>query len=80
LPFIKPIKSSKFTVKKPPLKFITQLSWCNNSLLALVVRHSLMASHFKLVDETRTWIGYWGRHLKSAQYRTLKPYQKVHFS
>ena len=67
-------------VKKPPSRFVSRLTWCSNSLLALVVRHSLVASHFKLVDETKVWIGYWGRHLKSIQYRTLKPFQKVnHF-
>ncbi|KAL3116117.1 hypothetical protein niasHT_007417 [Heterodera trifolii] len=67
-------------VKKPPPHFASQLTWCNNSLLALVVRHSLAASHFKLVDESKKWIGYWGKHLKSPQYRTLKPFQKVnHF-
>uniref|UniRef100_A0A183CKX1 Thioredoxin domain-containing protein n=1 Tax=Globodera pallida TaxID=36090 RepID=A0A183CKX1_GLOPA len=68
-------------VKKPPPHFASQLTWCNNSLLALVVRQSLAASHFKLVDESRQWVGYWGKHLKSMQYQTLKPFQKVnHFA
>ncbi|KAH7698852.1 tubulin-tyrosine ligase [Aphelenchoides avenae] len=44
------------------------------------MRQSLHASHFKIVDESKRWIGYWGRHLKTAQYRLIKPYQKVnHF-
>ncbi|VDK47125.1 unnamed protein product [Gongylonema pulchrum] len=41
------------------------------------MRQSLAASHFTVVAESEFWIGYWGRHLKSAQYRTVKPYQKV---
>ncbi|KAL7078412.1 hypothetical protein ACQ4LE_001981 [Meloidogyne hapla] len=70
----------KGTKVKKPQHFTQQLTWCNNSLLALVVRHSLLTSHFKLVEEDQFWFGYWGRHLKSAQYQTLKPCQKVnHF-
>nr|CAD2188233.1 unnamed protein product [Meloidogyne enterolobii] len=70
----------KGTKVKKPHNYTQQLTWCNNSLLALVVRHSLLASHFKLVEEDQFWFGYWGRHLKSAQYQTLKPCQKVnHF-
>lgn len=64
-------------VRKPPNKWISKLNWCHNSLLPLVMRHSLAASHFKIVDETSKWIGYWGRHLKSSQYRKIKPFQKV---
>ncbi|KHJ80505.1 Tubulin-tyrosine ligase family protein [Oesophagostomum dentatum] len=30
-----------------------------------------------IVDESLFYIGYWGRHLKSNQYRALKPHQKV---
>uniref|UniRef100_A0A915EUA9 Thioredoxin domain-containing protein n=1 Tax=Ditylenchus dipsaci TaxID=166011 RepID=A0A915EUA9_9BILA len=67
-------------VKKPVSKFTSRLTWCHNSLLPLVIRQSLAASHFKVVDESKTWFGYWGRHLKSAQYKKIKPYQKVnHF-
>ncbi|KAI1721209.1 tubulin-tyrosine ligase family domain-containing protein [Ditylenchus destructor] len=67
-------------VKKPTSKFTSRLTWCHNSLLPLVIRQSLAASHFKIVDESKTWFGYWGRHLKSAQYKQIKPYQKVnHF-
>ncbi|KAF7636885.1 Thioredoxin domain-containing protein [Meloidogyne graminicola] len=70
----------KGTKVKKPLNFTQQLTWCNNSLLALVVRYSLLTSHFKLVEEDQFWFGYWGRHLKSVQYQTLKPCQKVnHF-
>ncbi|GMT19416.1 hypothetical protein PFISCL1PPCAC_10713 [Pristionchus fissidentatus] len=64
-------------VSKPNRKICSRLSWCHNSLLPIVMRHSLAASHFKVVDETHQWIGYWGRHLKSADYRGIKPHQKV---
>uniref|UniRef100_A0A915Q6C7 Tubulin-tyrosine ligase n=1 Tax=Setaria digitata TaxID=48799 RepID=A0A915Q6C7_9BILA len=71
-------KGSKVT--KPSKAIRSTLMWCKNSLLPIVMRQSLAASHFTIVDESNFWIGYWGRHLKSAQYRTIKPYQKVnHF-
>ncbi|CAG9540704.1 unnamed protein product [Cercopithifilaria johnstoni] len=71
-------KESKVT--KPSKEIRSTLMWCKNSLLPVVMRQSLAASHFTIVDESNFWIGYWGRHLKSAQYRTIKPYQKVnHF-
>ncbi|VDK71121.1 unnamed protein product [Litomosoides sigmodontis] len=71
-------KESKVT--KPSKAIRSTLMWCKNSLLPIVMRQSLVASHFTIVDESNFWIGYWGRHLKSAQYRTIKPYQKVnHF-
>uniref|UniRef100_A0A914DT35 Tubulin polyglutamylase TTLL4 n=1 Tax=Acrobeloides nanus TaxID=290746 RepID=A0A914DT35_9BILA len=67
-------------VRKPPQKWNSRLNWCHNSLLPIVMRHSLAASHFKIVDESATWLGYWGRHLKSSQYRKIQPFQKVnHF-
>ncbi|PIO60846.1 hypothetical protein TELCIR_17648, partial [Teladorsagia circumcincta] len=61
---------------KPNKKITSRLTWCHNSLLPIVMRHCLAASHFTIVDESLFYIGYWGRHLKSSQYRTLKPYQK----
>ncbi|EJW80056.1 tubulin-tyrosine ligase [Wuchereria bancrofti] len=71
-------KESKVT--KPSKAIRSTLMWCKNSLLPIVMRQSLAASHFTIVDESNFWIGYWGRHLKSTQYRTIKPYQKVnHF-
>jgi hypothetical protein len=44
-------------VKKPPAKHSVKLTWCQNSLLPLVIRQSLGASHFKVVDENKQWIG-----------------------
>ncbi|EPB77465.1 Tubulin-tyrosine ligase family protein [Ancylostoma ceylanicum] len=64
-------------VSKPNKKITNRLTWCHNSLLPIVMRHCLAASHFTIVDESLFYIGYWGRHLKSSQYRTLKPHQKV---
>ncbi|KAF8359016.1 ttll-4, partial [Pristionchus pacificus] len=64
-------------VTKPNRKICSRLTWCHNSLLPIVMRHSLAASHFKVVEETNQWIGYWGRHLKSTDYRNILPHQKV---
>lgn len=44
-------------VRKPPQRWMSQLTWCQNSLLPIVMRHSLAASHFKVVDESSTWLG-----------------------
>ncbi|EGT33722.1 hypothetical protein CAEBREN_32149 [Caenorhabditis brenneri] len=67
-------------VTKPARKIQARLTWCHNSLLPIVMRQTLSASHFTVVDESLFYIGYWGRHLKSAQYRVLQPHQKVnHF-
>lgn len=67
-------------VKKPHNRHLNGLTWCQNSLLPLVIRQSLLTSHFKVVAEDTQWIGYWGRHLKSAQYKSIQPHQKVnHF-
>ncbi|CAB3402748.1 unnamed protein product [Caenorhabditis bovis] len=67
-------------VTKPSRKITNRLTWCHNSLLPIVMRHTLATSHFTIVDETFFYVGYWGRHLKSLQYRNLSPYHKVnHF-
>ncbi|KAK6743379.1 hypothetical protein RB195_010562 [Necator americanus] len=52
-------------VSKPNKKITSRLTWCHNSLLPIVMRHCLAASHFTIVDESLFYIGYWGRHLKS---------------
>ncbi|CAI5444719.1 unnamed protein product [Caenorhabditis angaria] len=56
-------------VTKPARKIVNRLTWCHNSLLPVVMRHTLAASHFTIVDESMFYIGYWGRHLKSIQYK-----------
>ncbi|VDM45226.1 unnamed protein product [Toxocara canis] len=72
------IKGCKVT--KPNKNICARLTWCHNSLLPIVMRQCLSRSHFTVVDESAMWIGYWGRHLKSNQYRTIQPFQKVnHF-
>ncbi|VDK50129.1 unnamed protein product [Anisakis simplex] len=72
------MKGSKVT--KPNKVICSRLTWCHNSLLPIVMRQCLSRSHFTIVDQSSFWIGYWGRHLKSNQYRTIQPFQKVnHF-
>ncbi|CAI4229145.1 unnamed protein product [Auanema sp. JU1783] len=67
-------------VSKPNRKICSRVTWCHNSLLPIVMRQSLASSHFSIVDEHSFYVGYWGRHLKSAQYKTMMPYQKInHF-
>ncbi|MFH4980664.1 hypothetical protein AB6A40_007373 [Gnathostoma spinigerum] len=67
-------------VTKPSKRIRSRLLWCHNSLLPIVMRQCLSTSHFTVVDENSAWLGYWGRHLKSSQYRSILPFQKVnHF-
>jgi len=30
-----------------------------------------------MCPETHTWLGYWGAHMKTEEFRALKEYQKV---
>ncbi|KAK0421261.1 hypothetical protein QR680_015144 [Steinernema hermaphroditum] len=67
-------------MSKPQKHIIQKLLWCHNSLLPLVMRQALATSHFTIVEESKKWIGYWGRHLKTLQYHTVMPHQKInHF-
>ncbi|TKR67380.1 hypothetical protein L596_023541 [Steinernema carpocapsae] len=72
---------TKSTKVSKPQKHITQkLLWCHNTLLPIVMRHALATSHFTVVEESKKWIGYWGRHLKTLQYHTILPHQRInHF-
>ena len=45
-----------------------------------VVRKLLSNSHFEIIESGKSWIGYFGKHLKGQNYRKMKQGQKVnHF-
>uniref|UniRef100_A0A915I491 Tubulin polyglutamylase TTLL4 n=1 Tax=Romanomermis culicivorax TaxID=13658 RepID=A0A915I491_ROMCU len=69
-------------VQKPKKSIRKLLKWRHNSLTPRVIRRALLNSHFEIVDaDSRFWIGYWGRHWKTPDFRQLLPYQKVnHFA
>ena len=56
------------------------LRWSRNSLIPRVIRQIVTNSHFKIVEENKMWLGYWGKHMKNSAYQSILPYQKVnHF-
>ena len=44
---------------------------CNALLSPVMLIQCLMC------PETHTWLGYWGAHMKTEEFRALKEYQKV---
>ena len=57
-----------------------KLQWKNTSVTPKVIRRVLRNSKFELIENGKSWIGYWGKHLKAGNYAKLKSMQKVnHF-
>lgn len=63
-----------------PPSTLPKLHWKNTSVTPKVIRRVLRNSKFELVENGKSWIGYWGKHLKAGNYAKLKSMQKVnHF-
>ena len=63
----------------PPPK-MPKLVWKNSTMTPRVVRKLLSNSHFEIIESGKSWIGYFGKHLKGQNYRKMKQGQKVnHF-
>merc|ERR1712159_892935 len=63
----------------PPPK-MPKLVWKNPTMTPRVVRKLLSNSHFEMVESGKSWIGYFGKHLKGQNYRKMRTGQKVnHF-
>ncbi|GAB0087278.1 TTLL4 [Sergentomyia squamirostris] len=52
------------------------LKWKVTAVTPIVVRKVLLNSGFRLLKQTNDWIGIWGKHMKSPQFRTIRTYQK----
>uniref|UniRef100_A0A2M4BA23 Putative tubulin polyglutamylase ttll4 n=1 Tax=Anopheles marajoara TaxID=58244 RepID=A0A2M4BA23_9DIPT len=52
------------------------LKWKLTLITPIVVRKVLINSGFRLLKKTNDWVGIWGKHMKSALFKTLRPYQK----
>ncbi|XP_059617253.1 tubulin monoglutamylase TTLL4 isoform X2 [Phlebotomus argentipes] len=52
------------------------LKWKVTAVTPIVVRKVLLNSGFRLLKQTNDWIGIWGKHMKSPQFRTIRSYQK----
>nr|CAB3267356.1 tubulin polyglutamylase TTLL4-like [Phallusia mammillata] len=56
------------------------LKWKVSSITPIVVRHTVMRSGFKASKKNYDWLGYFGKHMKSSGFRSLREYQKInHF-
>lgn len=72
-------KNVEVAVKKPPVNYRSCLKWCESTLLSHVMKRTLKTSHFELVpSESNVWRGFWGKHLRTAEYKTLTYWQKVY--
>ncbi|CAH1108254.1 unnamed protein product [Psylliodes chrysocephalus] len=56
------------------------LKWKLSTITPLIVRKTLQNSGFVLVRKSNTWLGTWGKHMKSPLFKTLRETQKLnHF-
>ncbi|XP_055710939.1 tubulin monoglutamylase TTLL4 isoform X2 [Phlebotomus papatasi] len=62
----------------PPMHALVTkiLKWKVTAVTPIVVRKVLLNSGFRLLKQTNDWIGIWGKHMKSPQFRTIRSYQK----
>ncbi|XP_035688484.1 tubulin polyglutamylase TTLL4-like [Branchiostoma floridae] len=68
--------------KIAPLPYETRklLKWRLSTITPIVVKNVLGRSHFKLTKKGNDWLGYWGKHMKSNGFRSVREFQKVnHF-
>lgn len=66
-------------VKQPVASMKSCLIWASNPLLSIPMRHILRQNHFTIqpMDEECSWVGYWGKHWKTDEYKVMKMHQKV---
>lgn len=63
-----------------PYEVTKYLKWHLSTITPLIVRHTLTNSGFHLMKICQEWCGTWGKHMKSACFKTLKESQKInHF-
>ncbi|XP_054016012.1 tubulin monoglutamylase TTLL4-like [Hylaeus anthracinus] len=76
------ISFQSFDVKGPivPYEVTRHMKWRLSTITPLIVRRTLVNSGFRLMKKSQEWCGTWGKHMKSACFKTLKESQKVnHF-
>lgn len=74
-------KDVEVAVKRPTGIYKSILKWSQSTLLSHVMKRTLRTSHFELIPQVdNEWRGFWGKHLRSAEYKTLNYWQNVnHF-
>lgn len=64
-------------VKKPPVAYRSCFKWCESTLLSQIMKKTLKTSHFELVSSDDDWRGFWGKHLRTIEYKSLTYFQRV---
>ncbi|KAJ8350731.1 hypothetical protein SKAU_G00258610 [Synaphobranchus kaupii] len=63
-----------------PPELSSLLKWKISSVTPNVVKHTLARSHFKFIKEGHDWLGCWGHHMRSHEFRAIHEHQKLnHF-
>ncbi|XP_076823431.1 uncharacterized protein LOC143469566 [Clavelina lepadiformis] len=71
-------KANKIEPLPPNIRKL--LKWKMSSITPVVVRNTVMRSGFKPSKKGQEWIGYFGKHMKSSGFRSIKEFQKInHF-
>ncbi|XP_032234544.2 tubulin monoglutamylase TTLL4 isoform X2 [Nematostella vectensis] len=56
------------------------LRWKMSSITPNVVKQCIARSGFRPTKRAHDWLGYWGKHMKSTTFKSIREYQKVnHF-
>ncbi|XP_067843149.1 tubulin polyglutamylase TTLL4 isoform X3 [Heptranchias perlo] len=72
--------TSNEKIEQLPLDQRKQMKWKMSSVTPIVVKNAIARSHFKVTKRSYDWLGCWGHHMKSPQFKTLREYQKLnHF-
>ncbi|XP_010007970.1 PREDICTED: tubulin polyglutamylase TTLL4 [Nestor notabilis] len=68
------------TVEKLPWEQRKLLRWKMCTVTPNIVKQTISRSHFRISKKSNDWLGYWGHHMKSPSFRTIKEHQKLnHF-
>ncbi|NWX98183.1 TTLL4 polyglutamylase, partial [Nothoprocta ornata] len=67
-------------VEKLPWKQRKLLRWKMSTVTPNIVKQTIGRSHFKVSRKSSDWLGCWGHHMKSANFRAIREHQKLnHF-
>lgn len=68
------------TVEKLPWEQRKLLRWKMCTVTPNIVKQTISRSHFRVSKKSNDWLGYWGHHMKSPSFKTIKEHQKLnHF-
>uniref|UniRef100_A0A8B9G929 Tubulin polyglutamylase TTLL4 n=1 Tax=Amazona collaria TaxID=241587 RepID=A0A8B9G929_9PSIT len=63
-------------VEKLPWEQRKLLRWKMCTITPNIVKQTISRSHFRVSKSNNDWLGYWGHHMKSPSFRTIKEHQK----